>query len=155
MRGNEDLATARPRRFARDQVVYNPWHYVPVLARKPGTLRNGAPFRDWQLPPALAQVRRHLSAHADGDRQFVGILGAILADGLDLVEATCAEALEAKLFSRDVVLNLLARRREPAPPVEPALDRAGADDRADRRLRSIQRPQNTRRDRWNAFRSST
>jgi hypothetical protein len=89
---------------------------VPVLARKPGALRNGAPFRDWQLPPALAQVRRRLSSHADGDRQFVGILGAVLSDGLDVVEAACAEALDAKLFSRDVVLNLLARRRDPAPP---------------------------------------
>lgn len=111
-----ELVAEHLRSFARDQVVYNPWHYVPVLARKPGALRNGAPFRDWELPPALAQVRRRLSAHADGDRQFVGILGAVLAEGLDLVEAACAEALEAKLFSRDVVLNLLARRREPAPP---------------------------------------
>jgi hypothetical protein len=35
------------RRFARDQTAYDPWHYVPVLARKPGALRNGAPFKDW------------------------------------------------------------------------------------------------------------
>jgi transposase len=111
-----ELVADHPRRFGRDQVVYDPWHYVPVLARKPGALRNGAPFRDWQLPTALAQVRRRLSSHADGDRQFVGILGAVLSDGLDVVEAACAEALDAKLFSRDVVLNLLARRRDPAPP---------------------------------------
>jgi hypothetical protein len=111
-----ELVADHPRRFGRDQVVYDPWHYVPVLARKPGALRNGAPFRDWQLPTALAQVRRRLSSHADGDRQFVGVLGAVLSDGLDVVEAACAEALDAKLFSRDVVLNLLARRRDPAPP---------------------------------------
>ena len=42
------------------------------------------------------------------------LLGAVLADGLDAVEAACAEALGAGLFSRDVVLNVLARRREPA-----------------------------------------
>jgi transposase len=116
VRMDGELVADHPRRFGRDQVVYDPWHYVPVLARKPGALRNGAPFRDWQLPPALAQVRRRLSSHADGDRQFVGILGAVLSDGLDVVEAACAEALDAKLFSRDVVLNLLARRRDPAPP---------------------------------------
>lgn len=89
--------------------------YLPVLARKPGALRNGAPFRDWELPSALAQVRRRLSSHPDGDRQFVGILGAVLTDGLDAVDAACAEALRANLFSRDVVLNLLARQRDPAP----------------------------------------
>ncbi len=35
-----------PRVFGRDQTVFDPWHYVPVLARKPGALRNGAPFKD-------------------------------------------------------------------------------------------------------------
>ena len=109
-----EVVAEHPRRFGRDHVTYDPWHYVPVLARKPGALRNGAPFRDWQLPAALAQVRRRLAAHPDGDRQFVGILEAVLADGLDAVEAACAEALGAGLFSRDVVLNVLARRREPA-----------------------------------------
>ncbi len=34
------------RAFGRNQTVYDPWHYVPVLARKPGALRNGAPFKD-------------------------------------------------------------------------------------------------------------
>jgi hypothetical protein len=112
-----EIVAEHPRRFSRDQVVYDPWHYVPVLARKPGALRNGAPFREWQLPASLTQVRRRLSCHgADGDRQFVSILEAVLTDGLDVVEAACAEALEAKLFSRDVVLNLLTRRREPTPP---------------------------------------
>ena len=39
------------------ETIYDPWHYLPVLARKPGALRNGAPFKDWALPPALEQVR--------------------------------------------------------------------------------------------------
>ena len=116
-----EVVAEHPRCFGRDQVVYDPWHYVPVLARKPGALRNGAPFRDWQLPPAMAQIRHRLALHADGDRQFVGILGAVLTDGLQVVEAACATALGSKLFSRDVVLNLLARGREPAPPALLAL----------------------------------
>jgi hypothetical protein len=28
------------------------------LARKPGALRNGAPFKDWVLPAAMERVRR-------------------------------------------------------------------------------------------------
>ncbi len=36
--------------FGRERTVFDPWHYVPVLARKPGALRNGAPFKDWLLP---------------------------------------------------------------------------------------------------------
>src|SRR5205085_2175644 len=59
------------RSFGRNEVVYDPWHYVPVLARKPGGLRNGAPFREWVLPSAMEKVRRKLRAADDGDRQMV------------------------------------------------------------------------------------
>jgi hypothetical protein len=45
---------------------------VPVLARKPGALRNGAPFKDWVLPPAMAAIRRKLKGSDDGDRQPYG-----------------------------------------------------------------------------------
>ena len=120
--------------FARNQTIYDPWHYVPVLARKPGALRNGEPFRDWPLPPALGQVRQHLAGHDDGDRQFVAILCAVVEDGLEAVEAACAEALAAKLCSHDVVLNILARRREPerpAPIATPASLTLGLEPQAD------------------------
>ena len=99
-----------------DQVIYDPWHYLPVLVKKPGALRNGAPFKDWNLPPGLAEVRAKLKSHADGDRQIVKVLGAVLDHGLDAVEAACAEALAAGIASGDVILTVLARQRQPAAP---------------------------------------
>ena len=105
------------RSFGRDQTVFDPWHYVPVLARKPGALRNGAPFKDWVLPAGLERIRRKLAGAADGDRQMVDILTAVLSDGLPAVEAACLEALREGVHSADVVINILARRREPAPPI--------------------------------------
>jgi transposase len=134
-----EVVAEHPRQFGRDQVIYNPWHYLPVLTRKPGALRNGAPFRDWELPPGLAQLRRRLAGRDDGGRQFVDVLAAVLEDGLEAVEAACAEAVAADLSSRDVVLNILARRRTPPPPapiatpaalrltIEPAADCARYD----------------------------
>ena len=104
------------RAFGRGKTVYDPWHYIPVLARKPGALRNGAPFKDWELPSAMKQVRRKLRVVANGDRQMVDILGAVLTDGLPAVEAACAEALGEGVHSADVILNILARRRDPARP---------------------------------------
>jgi transposase len=103
--------------FGRDGTVFDPWHYVPVLARKPGALRNGAPFKDWLLPGALERIRRKLASASDGDRQMVEVLAAVLDDGLAAVEAACAEALRDGVHSADVILNILARRREPPPPV--------------------------------------
>ena len=101
--------------FGRDETIYDPWHYVPVLVRKPGALRNGAPFKDWLLPGALERVRRKLAGSNDGDRQMAPILAAVLTDGLAQVEAACAEALAEGVASADVILNILARRRDPPP----------------------------------------
>ena len=103
--------------FGRDQTVFNPWHYVPVLARKPGALRNGAPFKDWVLPASLTRVQRKLAAMEDGDRQMVEILTSVLSDGLVAVEAACAEALGQGVHSAAVILNILARRREITAPI--------------------------------------
>ena len=102
--------------FGRGETNYNPWHYVPVLARKPGALRNGAPFKDWVLPASIERVRKKLSGSHDGARQMVDILAAVLTDGLSAVEAACAEATAHNVHSADVILNILARRREPPPP---------------------------------------
>src|SRR3954469_10182796 len=102
--------------FGRDRTVFDPWHYVPVLARKPGALRNGAPFKDWVLPAALERVHRKLITVRDGDRQMVAILTAVLSDGLPAVEGACQEALREGVHSADVIINILARRREPEPP---------------------------------------
>src|SRR6185369_10003147 len=55
------IVAEHPRSFGRGETTYDPWHYVPVLARKPGALRNGAPFKDWVLPAAIERVRRKLA----------------------------------------------------------------------------------------------
>ena len=117
IRQDGEIVGEHPRRFGRDQTVYDPWHYVPVLTRKPGALRNGAPFKDWVLPGSLGHVRARLAATADGDRQMVDILAAVLTDGIAAVEAACAAALRQGVHSSDVILNILARLRQPAPPL--------------------------------------
>ena len=89
---------------------------------------------DESLPAGLAEVRAKLKPHADADRQFVKVLGAVLDHGLAAVETACAEALAAGVASGDVILTVLARQRQPtAPPsittpaalrlkIEPAAD---------------------------------
>lgn len=103
------------RLFGRNQTKFDPWHYLPVLIRKPGALRNGAPFQDWDLPPALAQLRRKLGKSDDADRRFVRVLAAVPEDGLEAVEAAVREAMTAGTANDEVILNILSRRREPQP----------------------------------------
>ena len=116
IRQDGEIVAEHPRSFGRGRFVYDPWHYVPILTRKPGALRNGAPFKGWKLPDALGRLRTRLAGHDDGDRQFVKVLAAVLEDGLEAVEAACAEALDCGACSADVVLNILARQCQPAPP---------------------------------------
>ena len=104
------------RQFGRDKTIYDYWHYVPILTRKPGALRNGAPFANWDLPPQLAHLRARLGRSDEADRRFVRVLAMALSDGLEAVEAAIAEALAANAASDEVILNILARRREPPAP---------------------------------------
>jgi hypothetical protein len=46
---------------------------------------------------------------------MVDLLVAVHQQGIDDVEAACAEALQAGLRSADAILNILARRAAPAP----------------------------------------
>jgi hypothetical protein len=78
---------------------------------------SAAPFKDWLLPSNLERIRRKLRCSDDGDRQMVKVLSAVLTDGLTSVDAACAEALTQGVYSADVIINILARSRDPAPAV--------------------------------------
>jgi transposase len=104
------------RHFGRDKVIYNPWHYVPLLERKPGALRNGAPFKDWDLPKPLQTIRDHLMKRTGGDKQCVALLLAIQDHGLEAVVVACELAITDNVLSSDYILNLLNRLR-PTPTI--------------------------------------
>lgn len=103
------------RLLERSQVAYNPWHYLQVLERKPGALRNGAPFQDWDLPGPIVCLRDGLLKKPGGDRQFVEILCAAQQHSLEAVAVACELALEQQTLSSAAVLNLL-HRLQPNPP---------------------------------------
>ena len=105
------------RSFERDRTFFDPWHYVAALEKKPGALRNGAPFKDWALPAALQEMRQRLCAKVGGDRQFVTILATIAEDGIEAVTVACELALEAGAIGDTYVLNAL-NRLKPQPAAE-------------------------------------
>jgi hypothetical protein len=109
------------RSYGRGATIYDPWHYVPVLARKPGALRNGAPFKDWVLPAALDRIRRKLAGSNDGDRQMVKILAAVLSDGCQRSKRHASRRspiafIRPMSFSISWRVNaILGRRRQSTP----------------------------------------
>ena len=92
-------------------------HRGAGLEEKPGPLRNGAPFKNGGLPPALQGMRQRLCAKWGGDRQCVTILACIAEDGLEAVAVACELALEAGAIGDTYVLNAL-NRFKPQPAAE-------------------------------------
>ncbi len=119
VKDGEEIA-CHTRCFDRDQTIYDPWHYLDVLKRKPGALRNGAPFRNWELPAGLERLRHRLTQRPGGDRQFVNILSAARQYGVEAADKVCRKALSSGVYQSDVILNWLAREVEGSPikPVE-------------------------------------
>jgi hypothetical protein len=109
------LIAEHTRVFGRDKTLCDPLHYLPVLERKPGALRNGRPFREWRLAPGLQSLREALEGVKGGDRQLAGILSAIPQYGEEAVNVACELALEEGLTSKDAVLNILCRTTEDVP----------------------------------------
>ena len=95
--------------FKRHQKIYNPWHYISALERKPGALRNGAPFKELMslLPEVFNKIRSRLEVHKDGEKQFIAILQLVNKHGLDKVTNACNLAIAAGGCSATLVERYL------------------------------------------------
>lgn len=96
------------------QTIYDWRHYLSVVQRKPGALRNGAPFLE--LPDSFRRLRTQLLKRIGGDREMVDILALVLLHDERLVEQAVAKALESGEPSKQHVLNCLSRLAEPTKP---------------------------------------
>ena len=104
------------RRFGRDVLICDPWHYLSLLERKPGALRNGVPFREWDLPVAIQLVRDRILKQPKGDRAYVELLVMARDVGLETLQVACELVLEGNVVTAAVVMNEMRRLVAPAPP---------------------------------------
>ena len=114
----DDKVVARHDRLSNAGETRYDWqHYIPLLQRKPGALRNGAPFAD--MPEPLQQLRRGLLRNPGGDRVMAQVLAIVPTAGLDAVLLAVELALEGTRRGRvsvEHVLNVLGRLNAvPAP----------------------------------------
>jgi hypothetical protein len=101
-----------PRCFKRHQRLYNPWHYVKALERKPGALRHGAPFKQIELPASIIQLKDNFVG--DKDKQFAVVLLLIQAFGLEKVAKVCRQALALGIWNVQWIKNQLVLEIPPA-----------------------------------------
>jgi len=100
------------------RIVYDWRHYLAVIQRKPGALRNGAPFTE--MPDAFRQLQSHLLRRPGGDREMVEILALVLQHDEQAVLCAVELALQAGVPTKTHVLNILHRLTDgKAPPASP------------------------------------
>jgi transposase len=100
------------------RTVYDWRHYLAVIQRKPGALRNGAPFAD--MPDAFRQLQGQLLRRPGGDREMAEILALALHHDEQAVLCAVELALEAGVATKTHVLNILHRLTDgKAPPAAP------------------------------------
>ena len=111
--GDQQIA-AHARLFDRSQVRYDWQHYIGLAERKPGVLRNGAPFSD--MPAPLLRLQRALLKREGGDRVMSQVLSAVARAGLETVLVAVELVLESGVVSLEHVLNVLARLNQVPVP---------------------------------------
>lgn len=99
---------------APGHTIYHWQHYLCVAQRKPGALRNGAPFME--LPDSFKRLRARLLKRPGGDREMVDILALVLLHDEQQVERAVAQSLEMGEPSKQHVLSCLSRLEEPPRP---------------------------------------
>jgi transposase len=96
------------------QTIYDWRHYLAVVQRKPGALRNGAPFAE--LPRSFKRLKAVLMKREGGDREMADILALVLHHDEKLVEQAVREAIESSVISKTHILNRLSRLLDAPPP---------------------------------------
>ncbi len=126
-----EIIARHPRSYEREDMVFDPIHYLPLLEQKIGALDQAAPLAGWDLPEAFATLRRLMEARMGkaGKREYVQVLRLLESFDLRELHGAVREALRLGAIGYDAVKHLLLCRIERRPPkldldVYPYLPRA-------------------------------
>ena len=113
-----EVIARHPRSYERDDFIFDPIHYLPLLERKTAALDQAAPLQAWNLPDEFATLRRLLEARLGrrGKREFVQALRLLENFSMDEVQHAVKDALRLGAIGFDAVKHLLLCRLEGRPP---------------------------------------
>jgi hypothetical protein len=113
---HDSVVASHPRCFGRNETRYDWQHYIPIIERKPGALRNGAPFAD--MPEALQRLRGLLLKREGGDLVMAKVLAVVPKHGLEAVLVAVELVLESGNLSVEHIENVLNRLKPSPPPMQ-------------------------------------
>ena len=107
---HKDLLMAEHERiWEKEEISFDPLHYLKLLERKPGALDHAKPLHDWDLPECFRHLRKRLEeeARAEGTREYIRILRLLEKHPMGKVSTAIDKALRLRRCNRDVVANYL------------------------------------------------
>lgn len=111
---DEAIVASHARLVNEGHISYDWQHYVALIQRKPGALRNGAPFAD--MPAPLLRLRQGLMRHDGGDKTMAQVLSCVMSHGLEAVLVAVELVIDSGALSIEHIQNVLARLNDPPQP---------------------------------------
>lgn len=126
-----EVVARHPRCYGREDMIFDPVHYLPLIEKKIGALDQAAPLAEWDLPAEFQTLRRLMEARMikAGRREYVQVLRLLETFELDDLHAAVKTALRMGAVGFDAVKHLVLCQIEKRPPkldldVYPYLPRA-------------------------------
>lgn len=113
---DHQIVATHPRFFDRDRTRYDWQHYIPIIMRKPGALRNGAPFVEMPEPLQKLQVALRQRERLLGDRMMANVLSHVQTHGLNTVVIAVEQVLASGVTSIEHLQNILSRLNATTKP---------------------------------------
>jgi hypothetical protein len=113
-----EVIARHARSYGREEMIFDPLHYLALLEQKTNALDQAAPLQGWQSPEEFAELRRQMEARLGkrGRREYVQVLRLLETFSLTEVTAAVKHALELPAIAFDAVKHLLLCALEQRPP---------------------------------------
>jgi transposase len=112
----DEVIASHARCYGREQDIFNPLHYLPLLEQRPGAFQHAKPVRRWRetWPSAYERLLVKLQAAGQGVREFVRILRLQEKYPAELVEQAVGQALEYGCIHADGIELCIRQLLRPA-----------------------------------------
>ena len=124
----DEVLASHPRCYGREQDIFNPLHYLPLLEQRPGAFQHAKPIRRWreEWPPVYERFLKRLQEqglNGKSVQEFVRVLTLHRDHPAHLVTRAIEQALNYGCIHADGVKLCLHHLLNPDTPV-PSLNQA-------------------------------
>jgi transposase len=114
--GTQEIAR-HVRSYDKEDVVFDPLHYLELLEQKPGALDQAAPLANWELPDEFDGLRRLLESRLGkkGKREYIQILRLLEVFKFQDVHIAIRDSIRLGAIGFDAVKHLVLCHIEHRP----------------------------------------